>query len=182
MIRLGILAWVTVFSIAFGAFAQQPEASPLQAPDFREVYDLVREHLPGFSETDLNRTAVQALVASLSPKVSLLPAGTNSNSGEESPLVTRAILFEGNIGYLRIARVRETLPKAVQDAVTQAAGTNELNGLVLDLRFATGDSYSAAAATADLFVKTERSLLDWGPGVVQSKRRQMRLPCRSPPL
>ena len=171
MIRLGILAWVAVFSFAFGALSDQPETPPLQEPDFREVYDLVREHLPAISETDLNRTAVQALIASLGPRVSLLPTQTNSNADEESPVVTRATLFEGRIGYLRIARVQQNLPKAVQDGVAQVAGTNELNGLVLDLRFASGDNYSAAAATADLFIKTARPLLDWGQGVVQSKEK-----------
>jgi hypothetical protein len=162
---------VAVFSFAFGALSDQPEAPQLQAPDFREVYDLVREHLPDISETDLNRTAVQALITSLSPKVSLLPAETNSNSGGEPLAITRATLFEGKIGYLRIARVQPNLPKAVQDEVTQVAGTNELNGLVLDLRFASGENYSAAAATADLFIKTARPLLDWGQGVVQSKEK-----------
>jgi len=171
MIRLGTLAWVAVFSFAFGALSAQPEAQQLQAPDFREVYDLLKEHLPGVNEADLNRTAVQALLTGLKPKVSLLPAETNSNPGVESPVVTRATLFEGKIGYLRIAHVQQTLPKAVQDGVAQVAGTNELNGLVLDLRFASGDNYSAAAATADLFIKTVKPLLDWGQGVVQSKEK-----------
>jgi hypothetical protein len=170
MIRLGIIAWAAVVSFAFGAVPPQPQSQQSQAPDFHEVYDLIREHLSGISEVDLNRTAVQALLDGLSPKVTLLASNTNANPAD-APLVSRATLFEGKLGYLRITRVQQGLPKAVQDGVAQVAGTNELNGLVLDLRFAAGDDYSAAAATADLFVKKERPLLDWGQGVVQSKEK-----------
>jgi hypothetical protein len=171
MIRLGILAWMAGFSFGLGALADQPEPAQPQAPDFHEVYDLVRDHLAGVSEVDLNRTAVQALVAGLAPKVSLVPAETNSGLAGESPVITRATLFEGRIAYLRIARIQQNLPKALLDSVSRVAGTNELNGLILDLRYAKGDDYAAAAATADLFVKTERPLLDWGLGVVQSKEK-----------
>ena len=171
MRRLGILAQMATFLFAFGALADRADVPHVNAPDFREVYDLIREHLPGISEADLNRTAVQALLSSLSPKVSLLSAETNSNAGGESAAITRATFFEGKIAYLRIARIEPTLPNALQDSLAQVTGTNELNGLVLDLRFASGDNYSAAAAAADLFVKTGRPLLDWGEGAVQSKEK-----------
>src|SRR3954467_7150537 len=47
------------------------------APDFQEVYQLIRTHLPGLSEAELNRAAVQGLVSALAPKVTL---GTNQIS------------------------------------------------------------------------------------------------------
>ena len=47
--------------------------------------------------------------------------------------------------------------------------TNKLEGVVLDLRYAAGDDYASAAATAELFIKKEQPLLDWGTGMVRSK-------------
>ena len=41
--------------------------------------------------------------------------------------------------------------------------------MILDLRYAAGDDYAAAAATAELFIKKEQPLLDWGTGMVRSK-------------
>jgi C-terminal processing protease CtpA/Prc len=43
--------------------------------------------------------------------------------------------------------------------------------VVLDLRYAGGDDYAAAAATADLFVSKPRALLDWGNGTVKAKEK-----------
>jgi C-terminal processing protease CtpA/Prc len=48
------------------------------------------------------------------------------------------------------------------------AASNKVIGVVLDLRFADGDDYAAAVATADLFVSKKMPVLDWGDGVVES--------------
>ncbi len=50
--------------------AAESESRP--APDLQEVYQLIRAHLKGVTDSELNRTAVQALVSSLSPRVSLV--------------------------------------------------------------------------------------------------------------
>src|SRR5258706_16408085 len=72
---------------------------------------------------------------------------------------------------MRIGRVEDGLAKAGRDALEKFGSTNKLKGIVLDLRFAGGNDYAAAAATADLFVKKEHPLLDWGNGMVRSKRK-----------
>ena len=54
-------------------------------------------------------------------------------------------------------------------AFNDLSASNKLKGVVLDLRFAGGDDYSAACAVADLFLTKPLPLLDWGNGVVQSK-------------
>ena len=46
-----------------------------------------------------------------------------------------------------------------------------MKGVALDLRYAVGDDYAAAAAAADLFVKKELPLLNWGNGMVRSKEK-----------
>jgi C-terminal processing protease CtpA/Prc len=64
------------------------------------------------------------------------------------------------------------LAKEISGTCEQLSGTNKLKGVVLDLRFTAGDDYEAAAATADLFVTKEQALLDWGGGVVKSKKKE----------
>jgi C-terminal processing protease CtpA/Prc len=86
-------------------------------------------------------------------------------------VVTKSALFEGKIGYLRITRVEEGLEKAISEGYEKVGSTNKLNGVVLDLRYASGENYAAAAAAAELFLKKERPLLDWGKGLVRSKER-----------
>jgi C-terminal processing protease CtpA/Prc len=142
-----------------------------EAPDFKEVYDLIRQHVAGMSEAELNRAAVEGLVNALAPKVALVTNETADSSSAESPMV-RSKLFEGDILYLRIRRVEKGLDDQIRDICRPSVGTNKFKGLVLDLRYATGEDYVAAASAADLFVKKEQTLLFWGTKPVQSKEKK----------
>jgi hypothetical protein len=142
-----------------------------ETPDFKEVYDSLRAHLAGVSEAELNRAAVEGLIAALGSKVSLVTNGTTQQGRGEEPLVSKSDLMDGQIAYVRVEKVAEGLAKAVREAYARLAATNKLKGVVLDLRYAGGDDYAEAAATADLFLKTERPLLNWGKGVVRSKEK-----------
>src|SRR6266568_7720019 len=141
--------------------------TPRPTPDFKQVYDLIQQHLAGANEPELNRIAVQSLVSALAPKVSIGGAPEQDEKG--LVLITKASLFDGPIAYLRVGRVETGLDKAVRDAWHQTGSTNKLSGLVLDLRFTQGMDYAAAVATAQLFIKKEQPLLDWGKGMVHSK-------------
>ncbi len=138
-------------------------------PDFKEVYDLLREHLTGTSAVDLNRAAVQGLISTLSPKVALITNNSSEKLPSIGPSLAKTSVFGGDILYLRVARVEDGLAKAVREAYDKSASTNKLNGVVLDLRFAGGNDYAAAAAVSDLFLKKDVPLLNWGKGVVNSK-------------
>jgi hypothetical protein len=139
------------------------------APDFQEVYQLIRTHLPGISEAELNRAAVQGLVSALAPKVTLGTNQISNGASEESPLISKSSILENHIGYLRVGRVGDGLAKEMRDAFQKFNSTNKLTGLVLDLRYASGSDYSAAAATADLFTEKAQPLLNVGSGVISSK-------------
>lgn len=141
------------------------------APDFKEVYELIRQHVAGLSEAELNQAAVQGLVNALGTKVMLVTNESADTSSAESPMV-RSNLFEGDIAYLRIRRVANGLDKEIREACRPTDGTNKFKGLVLDLRYSTGDDYLAAASAADLFVKKEQTLLFWGTKPVQSKEKK----------
>jgi hypothetical protein len=142
------------------------------APDFQEVYGLLRQHLAGASAAELNRAAVQGLLAALGPRVALLTNGAAAQAeAADVPLLDKTNWFEDSLGYLRVGRVGAGLADAVREACRKLAATNQLKGLALDLRFAGGADYAAAAATVDLFLSKERPLLNWGAGLTQSKAK-----------
>ena len=138
-----------------------------ETPDFREVYDLVRAQLAGTSDTDLNRAAVEGLVAALAPKVALISAARATNVSAPAVL-SKTALFDDTIAYVRVDEVAEGLAPALRKACQVLSPSNQLKGVVLDLRYARGADYAAAVAAADLFLKQERPMLDWGHGVVRS--------------
>jgi Peptidase family S41 len=162
----GLLAGLLVFGAAEGAGGAENAAPAL---DFHEVYDLIRQHLSGISEDQLNAKAAEALIDSLRPSVAIdnAPSQISSNA----PLLSKAEVFEDGVAYLRVNRVADDLANAVKTNWTGFARTNRLVGLALDLRFSGGEDYQAAAKVADLFLKKERPLLDWGHGPVNSTEK-----------
>jgi hypothetical protein len=174
MIRTGIhsllAATLAVLATPPGLRAEtKVEAAP--APDFKEVYDAIRAHAAGLSEAELNRAAVEGLVSALSPKVLLLTNGASAKPAAAGLLVSKSSVMEGEIAYVRVERVGEGLAKAVRAGYDEVGATNKLKGVILDLRYAEGDDYAAAAATADLFVKKALPLLNWGNGLARSKEK-----------
>ena len=145
--------------------------APADLPDFKEVYDLIREHVAGLNQAQLDHAAVLALISGLAPKVSLVGKDNEANSAPSLPLLSKTSIFDGDVAYLRASRVGTGLPEAVHKACAGLVATNKLKGLVLDLRYTTGDDYAAAAGVADQFVSKDRPLLDWGKGMVRSKEK-----------
>jgi hypothetical protein len=148
------------------------------APSFQEVYDLLRANAGGVGEAELNRAAVDGFLEKLSARAWVVdPAGRPILESNTVPISSSAILDE-NYGYIRVARVGPQLPGEFVSALDKLAATNKLKGLVVDLRFAGGGDYAAAAAVADRFLASEQPLLDWGQGVVKStdKTNAFRLP------
>jgi hypothetical protein len=140
-------------------------------PDFKEVYELIHAHLAGQSIEDLNQAAVQGLLDQLHGKVSIVTDKSDDGvdvSAPDSPLVQSA-LYDGSVACLQVGRVSEGLADKAAAAYKTLAGSNQLTGVVLDLRFATGHDYMAAVATANLFISKDLPMLDWGSGLVHSK-------------
>lgn len=167
MTRVGLNLFAIILSASLAStFAARADATN-EAPDFKEVYELIRSNLPGSTDAELNRAAVDGLLAQLRGKASI--AGqTNAAGATNAPLTSRAVVLDDGVAYLRVDRVESGLARELNTAWRQLGGTNKLTGLVLDLRFAGGDDYAAAGAVADLFVAKERTLLDWGGGVARS--------------
>ncbi len=163
----------SVVTLLAHAAKGRAEVTTNAVPDFKEVYDLVRSHLGEESEADLNRAAVQGLLNQLHSKVWLDEGKTETNTASGGPLLAKSTLYDGPIAYLRIGRVGEGLAGQISSAVKELKGTtNHLKGIVLDLRFADGHDYAAAAAVANLFTSREMPLLDWGNGYVRSTPKE----------
>ena len=177
MIRLGSTLFAAVLTIILAGAPGSRAASTNDLPDFKEVYDLVRSHLSGMADADLNRAAVQGLLTNLRGKVSLVGEGP-SHPQTGAALISRSTVLENDVAYVRVARVEEGLAKEIGGQLEQLSATNKLKGVVLDLRFSAGDDYQAAAAVADLFIPKEHPLLDWGNGIVKSRKKEdaIRLP------
>ena len=94
-------------------------------------------------------------------------AGTPSPATPASPatdLIARRERLDGGILYLRPGRVDAGLPAALRSALTDSAWTTNASGLILDLRFAPGDSLPAAGDSAALFSERTASTLQRGSG------------------
>src|SRR5712671_5457165 len=171
MIRRGIVSTLICLLAIFTVTTVSRAGAPAEPPDFKEVYDLIRAHVAGLSQPQLDRAAVQALVTALAPKVMLVGEDNGMNAASNAAPLGKTSVYDGEIAYLRVGRVAKGLPEAVRKNCESLLATNKLKGLVLDLRYASGTDYSAAAAVADLFLSKERPLLDWGNGMVRSKEK-----------
>jgi hypothetical protein len=162
------VALLLAFSLVSHASAGDATNRP---PSFQEVYDLVRTHLDGVTDAELQRDAVDGLVKQLQPRVQLVTGQSETNSATLGPLLTRSTVYDGPVAYCRIARVSDGLVRDLETVLKELSSTNRLEGLVLDLRFASGGDYAAAAGMADLFASSNRMLLDWGTGVARSSAK-----------
>ena len=171
MTRFGLHLFSLILLAVFASAPNGLTASTNVAPDFKEVYELLRSHLTGVSDADLNRAAVEGLLTNMRGKITLVAPDGSSGGKTTGPLVTKAVFLEDEVAYVRVGRVADGLAREISEAY-RALGTNKLKGMVLDLRFAGGDDFAAAAATVDLFVAKERPLLDWGDGMSKSKEKE----------
>jgi hypothetical protein len=161
---------IILFSQPASARGADSGGSPA-GPSFQEVYELVRSTISGLSDAELNRAAVDGFLKELESKAGLVaPRGSELDQAEE-PLIGRASVFEGTYAYLRIGRVGEGLAEKLTGEFRRLSSTNRLAGVVLDLRYAGGYNYAAAAEAADLFTSVEQLLLTWNEAAVRSTQK-----------
>ncbi len=135
-------------------------AADASTPAFQEVFELLKQHLNGVTEAELNRAAVHGLLDQLGGRASF--ADTASPGGNTNAVSAR--LFDAHFGYVRITSLAAGAEHEFQRAFDSLRSTNKLKGLILDLRYAGGSDYPAAIALADRFLTTEQPLADWGEG------------------
>lgn len=153
------LALVAGLCWAFGSWQSASGAEEVGSLRFREVYDAVRTNLFGINEAELDREAAAGLIEQLAPRVQLLVDG-EGGAATNGPSLTRATVYDGSFGYVRVGTVGAGLAKEFERAYAGLSRSNRLKGMVVDLRFADGENYAAAAELADRFFATEQPLVE----------------------
>lgn len=154
---------LTGTGVATGLSAAEPSPS---LPAFQEVFDQLQKNLPGVSKAELDRAALEGLVEKLRGRVQV--PGLNAATATNVAAIARSRVFDGQLGYIRVGVVGPELPERLADTVRTMGGKTPVRGLVLDLRYASGGDYAAAAATVDRFLSVEQPLLQWPGGEARS--------------
>ncbi len=141
-------------------------------PKFEEVYQLLRSNLNGVTQADLDRAAVKGLLEQL-PGQAMLVESNSVAAPSAADTLSKVALYDDAFAYFRIDRVEGNLAEKLRAAWQDLAQTNKskIKGLILDLRFAAGTDYAAAAAAADCFLDTEQPLLEWGTGSAHATKK-----------
>lgn len=170
MTRIAIV--LSILALGFPVAAAPTEPAP-----FAEVFQLVRSNLQGVAAAELDRAAVEGFIEALNGRVALVNSEPDAGTNSPSP-VTQSEVFDGKVGYVRIAHITPELASAITVAAGKLSVSNQLCGLVLDLRYADGSDYAAAVAGVDCFLGKEVPLLNAGHGLLSStdKTNEIRLP------
>ena len=163
LLRAGL--FLLILAVSSARLAAVPDNQ--KAPDFREVYDLLRTNLTGIDEDTLNRAAVEGLLGKLESQVRLVDSEGKSREATNTTGSVTGSVLEDRFGYIRINALNVNAGKAFADTF-QTLSSNRLKGLIIDLRYAGGREYADAVRIADLFLPNEQPLLDWGKGMRKS--------------
>jgi C-terminal processing protease CtpA/Prc len=143
-------------------------------PKFDEVYQLLRANLNGTSEADLNRAAVRGLLAQLSSDAMLVGVAEAGGETPDSPPLGKSIIYDNSYAYFRVLKVQTNLADKLMTVYREMAATNKsrIKGVVLDLRFAGGSDFPAAATAADCFLNSDQPLLECGGEVACATKKE----------
>jgi hypothetical protein len=135
-----------------------------EPPKFDEVFQLLTSNLSGVNPADLDHAAVMGLVNQFPGRV-LLDV-SNAPGAAVSNGLAKVAVYDDACAYFRIGSVEGGLAENFRAAFDDILHTNKtkIKGIILDLRFAGGTDYAAAAAMADGFANADLPLLDWGTG------------------
>jgi hypothetical protein len=88
----------------------------------------------------------------------LLAVQISSRADTTDTALAKSAVLESNVAYLRVGQVKKNLADEIYAAQTALAVSNKVAGTVLDLRFAGGDDFDSALATADWFAAKKSPL------------------------
>ena len=148
-----------------------------KALNFQEVFQLIRTNISDLSESELSHSAAMGLIKEMGTRVQIVT--TNGEAATLPPdAISKRAVFEDRFGYIRVKSVDERLPSEFQKSLRQLIDSNELRGIVVDLRYAGGTNYQAAAKVADSFIKGGQKLLKLGASEIESteENETVRLP------
>ena len=151
--------------LAVVGFAQLERAAAatddIVPPQPAEIIGVLRTHFVDSEKLDqnlLNEATISGILQVLGQGAQLLTAEQAASNAVESAARTtslpaplpRAEIIEPDIGYVRIADIAAGTAVTLDAELTKFAAA-KVTGYVLDLRFADGTDYTAAAAVASRF-------------------------------
>lgn len=160
------LLFVALLALAPQARAATQPADAL--PPLADLLKAVRDHIQDPAAPE--RAAAKALLEGIQGTV--LAPGSPGEAASDAPAIARKERLESGPLYVRVGQVSLALGPQLAAILQDTNLLSAANGLVLDLRFATGTEYAAAASTADLFAEPGTPLLDWGNGPMAATPKQ----------
>jgi hypothetical protein len=156
MMMRGSLLFTTAASLFLAGRLLADSAATNPPPDFKEVYGLLRTHLPGATDDSLNQAALAGLLAQLSGRAEIVgdpaTAPTNDPAG-------KALLLDHTVLYLHVGRLTDALADELRTATLSMTATSPPVGTILDLRFASGDAYGAVKNAAGQLAPAKSPLI-----------------------
>jgi hypothetical protein len=161
MIPRCLASLVGVLAMVASVVAGRVHASASEAaPPLDDLLKAVREHVG--DPVAPERAAARALLEGV--QGSVLEPGEPGEPASDAPAIARTERLEAGPLYVRVGQVSLALAPQLSAILRDTNLVANANGFVLDLRFATGTEYAAAAGVADLFAEAGAPLLDWGNG------------------
>jgi hypothetical protein len=124
----------------------QPKA-PLK---YDEVFSVIKTNLSDIPESELQSLSARGLLEELGSKVELVTTNEPSVENVDEP-ITRKTIYNESYAYLRISRMQSNTPEHFDKDLKELGLNKTLKGIVIDLRYAGGQDYDAAAQLADRF-------------------------------
>lgn len=137
-----------------------------EEPPLAEVTELIRTRLPNLSADQLRAGSVTELLGRLAGRGRLLEEHEEPVTSE-APTVDAEVL-EGRYAWLKPRGIGPDVASRTLEELAELRATNAVAGCVLDLRFAGGRDFGAAAALAGVFLPPGTPLFDAGDGMVLS--------------
>ncbi|MCX7872643.1 MAG: S41 family peptidase [Verrucomicrobiae bacterium] len=136
-----------------------------QKPKFNEIFDLIKQKLTVTTPQQLEDAALSGILARYSNLVQI----TSSNTPTQTTApIKKSTILETNLAYFHIQQINQDLPEQFKNTLSALEKTNTLNGLIIDLRFASGNDYNAASQFINLFIPQEKDLFSIGDHVYKS--------------
>jgi hypothetical protein len=170
--QLVFMAWGFLLLAGYGAGLQAETSETGKFPEYNQVLELIRSHLVGVNEEELNRAAVRGLVAELGAKAELVAGNEEAREEGGKTLLSKKEIFDSGFAYLRVGEVARGLAAEMKSALVELGAANQVRGLVIDLRYAEGEDYAAVVEAADSFFATEQLLLTWDDRKGFSREKQ----------
>ena len=131
--------------------------APVSSPPLPELINVLRTNL-ALGSAEFEAQAYQALME----RFGVRRLDTAPIPSPIQDQIARRERLDGGILYLRMGRVDTGSPAALRNALSDTAWTTNATGLVLDLRFAIGNSLPAAGESVALFSDRTEAVLQWG--------------------